>query len=217
MKPRKFLVAAARRSVVLCSLAYEAETRTQFAEEPRRVILYDRKPAATLRPAFGEACNDEMTTGRQALVQGQHIFLAFLFFSQEVQDCTVMPKHVVLLWPERSDICFKPLNRPGHFSESLPGMGQRRGGDVHDGDITEAFVQQPVYQHGSAATDIDNGGIMTDSGSAYKVQGDAWLSLVPADLLRRPGLVNQLPVIFLARDATFVSFIHLEIGDQWEA
>ena len=141
------------------------------------------KAAITADPARGQ--------GR--LDQGA-VAALFAGVDQEVKDGAVMPQVAAAVRLPVQHIGDDPLDASGPLAQAGAGMGQRRLGNVEDGEIGEAAIEQAVHQQRGAAANVDHRIAGRGPGGLDQRQRHRRVVLEPAHGGRCPVGPDALPV-----------------------
>ena len=144
-------------------------------------IVSDHVEAAALGGAVeSEGGEDEMAVGGQGLVERAEVVLAVGWIGEEVEHGAVVPEREAMRGLEVGDIGFKPVDGGGALAEAFFGVADGGGGDIEDGDVFEACVQQGIDEEGRAATHVNDALVFTDPGRLDEVERQGRMRLMPA-------------------------------------
>jgi hypothetical protein len=140
--PGERLEGACGRDVLFPVLTGHEPVGADLASQLGGAVAGHGQAGAVLGPVWREAAEDGDGARDGGRVQGVQVLLPMLIGGQEMKGRPVMPGLVVTLWMPAENVGGQPANLASPRAEVVPGVLHRGCGDVEDGEVAEAAVQQ---------------------------------------------------------------------------
>ncbi len=143
----ELLINSSWRAVPLLATIDQLEIGPELRVERIRVVAGRRKARASLRSLRSERRDDEVTTRRNGVAHLLDVAPAVLRVGQEMEDRTVMP-YLKVRWrqSDQRDIGRDPRDGGWARSNPIPRRVQRRGRNIHHGDIGIPGIDEVINQ-----------------------------------------------------------------------
>jgi len=174
-----------RRGCVLLLLdTNQLELLTQFGSKPIEVVTGNIETATTRRAVERECGDDDVGTGSQSRSETGHVGTAVHRFGQEVEDRAVVPKSVLARRREPGDVGADQRDALCLGTQSRTDVLDGGVGNVQDGQIPEASLEQAIDERRCTTPDVDDRIVETDPGGFDEGERQSRLGLIPAHLAR---------------------------------
>ena len=151
----KLLFGAPRRDVCFVRLFQQLKPLAEFSTKGSSIVASHIEPAAFQRTINGECGDDDLAIPCKRSLQSVHVFLAFGFVGQKVEDGPIMPDAEAVRWVELGDIGHEPGDLTDSHSQPRLGVFERCRRNVQHGQPFEAGVQQEIHEQRRAASNVN--------------------------------------------------------------
>jgi hypothetical protein len=129
--------------MLFTQVPYHAEI-LELGGEGSGGVAGGRESGAELRAVDGERTDDDVAVGCEGLMQHFPVPVALAGFGEEVEHCPVVPEAVPALGMPVQEVSRDPVDVVGRGAEPRPCRAERFSGDVQNGDVLVAAVQELV-------------------------------------------------------------------------
>jgi len=127
----------------------EPEIGTKLALQLTRRIAFHRKATAAGGPIVGEGGDEHDPAGAHRPLHLAHVPFAIGGTGEEVEHGTIVPHVDAMIRKDgREDVGHHPVHVVCSVAQASPGMVERGGRDVEDGDAVIAGGEEPVHEGG---------------------------------------------------------------------
>lgn len=178
-----------------------------------------------LRPVRCEAAEDGDGARGGGRLRGPQVQLPVLIGGQEMVGRPVMSGLVVTPWVPAENVGGQPVNLVSPRIEAIPRVLYPGRGDIKDGEVAEAAIQQRPGERGCAAAHVDQGISGRDPGRGEHPKRHARMVLEPTPgvislgmgsvpVRRCLSLASHIPIVREAR-ASQLAGAHHDQDEPW--